>query len=48
MRWARHVTRIGKKTAYMLLVGKPEGKRSLGRPRYQWVDNFKINLAEKG
>jgi hypothetical protein len=34
MRWAGHVTRIGeKRNTYRLLVGKPEGKRSLGRPR---------------
>jgi hypothetical protein len=33
---------------YRLLVGKPEGKRSLGRPRCRWVDNIKINLSEIG
>jgi hypothetical protein len=31
---------------YMILVGKPEGKRSLGRPRRNWVDNIKIDLTE--
>jgi hypothetical protein len=39
MRWAGHVTRIGeKRNAYRILVGKPEGKRPLGRPSYKWVD----------
>jgi hypothetical protein len=39
MRWAGHVARIGEKmNAYRLLVGKPEGKRPLGRPRRRWVD----------
>jgi hypothetical protein len=45
MRWAGHVARIGeKRTAYRILVGKPEGKRPLGRPRRRWVDNIKMNL----
>jgi hypothetical protein len=44
MRWAGHVTRMGAKmNAYRILVGKPEGKRSLGRPRRRWVDNIKID-----
>jgi hypothetical protein len=34
--------------AYRILVGKPEGKRSLGRPRRRWVDNIKIDLKEIG
>jgi hypothetical protein len=34
--------------AYRFLVGKPEGKRPLGRPRNRWVDNIKINLGEFG
>jgi hypothetical protein len=39
MRWAGHVARMGKKmNAYRLLVGKPEGKRPLGRQRRRWVD----------
>jgi hypothetical protein len=39
MRWAGHVARMGdKRNAYRLLVGKPEGKRPLGRPRLRWVD----------
>jgi hypothetical protein len=33
---------------YRLLVGKPEGKRQLGRPRYRWVDNIKMDLVEIG
>jgi hypothetical protein len=49
MRWAGHVTRMGKKrNAYKLLVGKLEGKRPLGRPRRRWVDNIKIDLREIG
>jgi hypothetical protein len=39
MRWAGHVARMGeKRNAYKLLVGKPEGKRPLGRPRRRWVE----------
>jgi hypothetical protein len=42
MRWAGHVARMReKRNAYRLLVGKPEGKRPLGRPRRRWVDNVK-------
>jgi hypothetical protein len=37
-----------KRTAYRLLVGKPEGRRPLGRPRRRWVDNIKMNLGEIG
>jgi hypothetical protein len=37
-----------KRNAYGLLVGKPEGKRPLGRPRRRWVDNIRINLGEVG
>jgi hypothetical protein len=49
MRWAGHVARMGKKTnAYRLLVGKPEGKRPLGRQRRRWVDNIRIDLLEMG
>jgi hypothetical protein len=49
MRWARHVARMReKKNAYRLLVGKPEGKRPLGRPRRRWVDNIRIDLEEVG
>jgi hypothetical protein len=49
MRWEGHVARIGKtRNAYRILVGKPEGKRSLGRPRRRWVDNIKMDLREIG
>jgi hypothetical protein len=49
MRWAGHVTRMGeKRSVYRLLVGKPEGKRPLGRPRRRWIDNIKMGLLEKG
>jgi hypothetical protein len=34
------------RNAYMILVGKPEGKRSLGRPRRRWVNNIKMDLRE--
>jgi hypothetical protein len=41
MRWAGHVARMGeKRKAYRLFVGKPEGKRPLGRPSHRWVDGF--------
>jgi hypothetical protein len=49
MRWAGHVARMGeKRNAYRLLVGKPEGKGPLGRPRRRWVDNIIIDLLEIG
>jgi hypothetical protein len=49
MRWAGHVARMGKKrNIYRLLVGKPEGKRPLGRPRRRWIDNIKFDLLEIG
>jgi hypothetical protein len=49
MRWASHVAYMGeKKNAYRLLVGKPEGKRTLGRPRHRWVDNIRMDLGEVG
>jgi hypothetical protein len=45
MRWAGHVARKGeKRNAYSILVGKPGGKRPLGRPRRRWVDNIKMDL----
>jgi hypothetical protein len=37
-----------KRNAYMIFVGKPEGKRPLGRPRHRWVDNIKMDLKERG
>jgi hypothetical protein len=47
MRWAGHVARIREtKNACMILVGKPERKRPLGRPRHRWVDNIKIYLRD--
>jgi hypothetical protein len=49
MRWAGHVARNGEKgNAYRLLVGKPEGKRTLGRPRRRWVDNVRMDLGVVG
>jgi hypothetical protein len=49
MRWARHVARMGeKRNVYRLLVGKPGGKRPLGRQRCRWIDNIKIDLLERG
>jgi hypothetical protein len=49
MRWAGHVTQMGeKRNVYTLLVGKPEGKRPLGRLRRKWIDNIKIDLLEIG
>jgi hypothetical protein len=45
MRWVGHVARMGEqRNAYRVLVGKPEGKRPVGRPRHRWVDNIKIDL----
>jgi hypothetical protein len=47
MRWAEHVARMGEtRNAYRILVGKPEGKRPLGRPRRRGVDNIKMDLRE--
>jgi hypothetical protein len=48
MRWAGHVARIEMRNAYRILVGKPEGKRPLGRPRHRWVNNIKMDLRETG
>jgi hypothetical protein len=49
MRWARHVARMGEKGGvYRVLVGKPEGKRPLGRPRLRWEDNIKMDVQEVG
>jgi hypothetical protein len=45
MRWAGHVARmVEKRNAYGILVGNPEGKRPLGRPRLRWVDNIKLDF----
>jgi hypothetical protein len=47
MRWAGHVARMGeKRNMYRLLVGKPEGRRLLGRPRCRWVGNIKTYFVE--
>jgi hypothetical protein len=49
MRWAGHVARMGEnRNAYRLLVGKPEGRRPLGRPRRRWLDNIRMRIAEVG
>jgi hypothetical protein len=48
MRWVGHVARMREKNAYRILVGKPEGKRSLGSLRRRWVDDIKIDLKEIG
>jgi len=46
-RWAGHVAHMGEERGvYRVLVGKPEGKRPLGRPRRRWVDNIKTDLQE--
>jgi hypothetical protein len=47
--WTGHIARMGeKRNACRILVGKPEGKRPLGRPRCTWVDNNKMDLREIG
>jgi hypothetical protein len=46
MSWAGHVSRVGLKNSYRVLVGRPEGKRPLGRLRRRWKDNIKIYLRE--
>jgi len=49
MRWAGHVARMGEgRIVHRVLVGKPEGKRPLGRPRRRWEDNIKMDLREVG
>jgi hypothetical protein len=49
MRWEGHVAQMGeKRNVYRLLVGKPEGKRPLGRPSHRWMDNIKMDLSEIG
>jgi hypothetical protein len=49
MRWAGHVARMGEgKNVYRVLVGKPEGKRPLGRPRRRWEDGIKVDLRGTG
>ena len=47
MRWAGNVARMGEgRGVYRVLVGKPEGKRPLGRPRHRWKDNIKMDIQE--
>ena len=49
MRWAEHAALMGEeKGLYRFLVGKPEGRRPLGRPRRRWVDNIRMDLQEVG
>ncbi|KAJ4431471.1 hypothetical protein ANN_20069 [Periplaneta americana] len=49
LRWAGHVERMGEsRNAYTVLVGRPAGKRPLGRPRRRWEDNIKMDLREVG
>ena len=49
MRWAGHVARMGEERGvYRVLVGKPEGRRPLGRPTRRWVDNIRMDLQEVG
>jgi len=49
MRWAGHVARMGESRAvHRVLVGKPEGKRPLGRPRRRWEDDINLDLREVG
>jgi len=49
MRWAGHVARMGGNIGvHRVLVGKPEGKRPLGRPRRRWEDNIKMDLQKVG
>jgi hypothetical protein len=49
MRWAGHVARMGEgRGVYRILIGVPEGKRPLGRPRRRWEDNIKMDLREIG
>jgi hypothetical protein len=49
MRWVGHVAGMGeKRNVYRLLVGKPEGRRPLGRPRRRWMNNIKMDLLEIG
>jgi hypothetical protein len=49
MRWARQVARMVEgRGVYRVLVGRPEGKRPLGRPRRRWEDNIKMDIREMG
>jgi hypothetical protein len=49
MRWAGHVARMGEeRNVYRVLMGKPEGKRQIGRPRRRWEDGIRMDLREIG
>jgi hypothetical protein len=49
MKWAGHVARMGEgKGVYRILVGRPGGKRPLGKPRRRWEDNIKMDIREIG
>jgi hypothetical protein len=49
IRWAGHVVRMGEeRKVYKVLVGKPEGKRPLGRPRRRWEDGIRMDLRDIG
>jgi len=49
VRQAGHIARIGERRGvYMVLMGKPEGKRPFGRPRHRWEDSIKMDLQEVG
>jgi hypothetical protein len=49
LRWAGHVARMGdERGAYRILVGRPKGRRPLGRPRRRWEDTIKIDIWEVG
>jgi hypothetical protein len=49
MRWAGHIARMGEgRGVYRVLVGRPEGKSPLGRPRLRWEDNIKLDFRETG
>jgi hypothetical protein len=49
MRWAGHVARMGEeRSVYRVLVGNPEGKRPMGRPRRRWEDNVRMDFQKVG
>jgi len=49
MRWVGHVARMGERRGvYRVLMGKPEGKRPLGRPTRRWEDNIKMDVQQVG
>ena len=48
MKWAGNIARVWERSVYRVLVGKPEGKRPLRRPRLRWERNIKMDLQEGG